>query len=202
MPNFIQTTPNLSGLKVDTSELVVGSNTVERQNVCLADPVTAANIANVVTKGSQGTYALATQPLKDSGRTSVCFSIALAPVSTETLVSFGIFKAGNAGTSGTSYTVTAGKTFRLQCVNGWALTSVNAGAALNIRTGPATGMTIANSFILIPLPMVPNTGWLTVNPATVPDGLEVPGGTTLAVSAVGYSGASVYFYATFIGYEY
>lgn len=51
--NFIQPPANTGlGLKVDTTELVVGANTVERQNICIADPVTAANIATVTAGGA------------------------------------------------------------------------------------------------------------------------------------------------------
>lgn len=45
--NFVQVPPNSTGLKIDTSELTVSANTVERQNICIADSTTAANIAKV-----------------------------------------------------------------------------------------------------------------------------------------------------------
>lgn len=46
--NFIQPPANTGvGLKVDTSELVVGANTVERQRIVLADPAGAAALAAV-----------------------------------------------------------------------------------------------------------------------------------------------------------
>lgn len=50
--NYVQVAPNSSGLKVDTSELTSGANTVERQNVCIADPSTAANVATVTAAGA------------------------------------------------------------------------------------------------------------------------------------------------------
>jgi hypothetical protein len=46
--NYIQVPPSSTGLKVDTNEVTVNANVVERQSVCLADPVTPANVANVV----------------------------------------------------------------------------------------------------------------------------------------------------------
>jgi hypothetical protein len=45
--NYIAVNPNSIGLKVDTSELTSGVNTVERQNICISDPSTAANVATV-----------------------------------------------------------------------------------------------------------------------------------------------------------
>ena len=44
---YVQIQPNSTGLKVDTSELVVGANTVERQRMVVADPVYSAGLATV-----------------------------------------------------------------------------------------------------------------------------------------------------------
>lgn len=44
----VQLPPNSTGKIVDTSELTVGANTAERQNICLADPTTAANVSNII----------------------------------------------------------------------------------------------------------------------------------------------------------
>lgn len=48
---LVQVQPDSSGKKIDTSELTVGANTVERQRVCLADSAAAANIASVAAVG-------------------------------------------------------------------------------------------------------------------------------------------------------
>lgn len=45
--NYIQLPPNSTGLKVDTSELTVSANTVQRENNTISDPSTAAAIAAV-----------------------------------------------------------------------------------------------------------------------------------------------------------
>lgn len=50
--NFIQVPPQSTGLKVDTAELTNGANTVERQLIVVADPLTAANVANVTAAGA------------------------------------------------------------------------------------------------------------------------------------------------------
>lgn len=44
---FVQVAPNSTGLKVDTSELTVGANVVERQRTVIADDATAAALAKV-----------------------------------------------------------------------------------------------------------------------------------------------------------
>ena len=62
--NYVQVAPNSTGLKVDTTELTVGANTVERQNICVADPTTAANVATVSAAGALKVDASATtQPV-------------------------------------------------------------------------------------------------------------------------------------------
>ena len=44
---LVQVGPDSTGKKVDTSELTVGANTVERQRIVMADPTTAAALATV-----------------------------------------------------------------------------------------------------------------------------------------------------------
>jgi hypothetical protein len=64
--NIIQPPANTGvGLKIDTSEMTNGANTVERQNVCLADPTTGANVANVVLglQPAQGYQLVANAPI-------------------------------------------------------------------------------------------------------------------------------------------
>ncbi len=53
----VQLAPNSTGAKIDTSELTVNGNTVERQRVVLADPTTASAIASVKSPGVPATGA-------------------------------------------------------------------------------------------------------------------------------------------------
>lgn len=50
--SFTQVAPDSTGDKIDTSEITVGANTVQRQRINIADPVTAANIATVSAAGA------------------------------------------------------------------------------------------------------------------------------------------------------
>jgi hypothetical protein len=50
--NYIQVPPNSSGLKVDTSELTVNGQTVERQRIVIADPTQAGNLVGVSSDGN------------------------------------------------------------------------------------------------------------------------------------------------------
>jgi hypothetical protein len=49
---LVQIAPDSTGKKVDTSEITVGSNTVERQRVVLSDPASATGLVNVTTTGA------------------------------------------------------------------------------------------------------------------------------------------------------
>jgi len=53
--NYVQVPPNSSGLKIDTSEITVGGNTVERQRIVIADPSNGSNFLSVSTDGSVAT---------------------------------------------------------------------------------------------------------------------------------------------------
>ena len=48
---IVQVAPDSTGKKVDTSEITVGSNTVERQRINISDPVIASAIQNVFPAG-------------------------------------------------------------------------------------------------------------------------------------------------------
>jgi hypothetical protein len=74
--NFIQVPPQSTGLKVDTAELTVGANTVERQKIVLADPQTAANMAAI--SASQ------TLNVSTDGINAQTYRCALAPFSAGT----------------------------------------------------------------------------------------------------------------------
>ena len=61
---LVQVAPDSTGKKVDTSELTVGANTVERQRVVLADDATAAALAKIQNSAPAGTeYALVTRSI-------------------------------------------------------------------------------------------------------------------------------------------
>jgi len=198
--NYVQVSPQSTGLKVDTSELTVGANTVERQNLCVADPTTAANIANVVAKGTQANYAVGTQDLKDSGRISVNLSNAgVAATTTETLVTLTIAKSGLAATSASSYTVTSGKTLRIQMFGIMSSNTSPVAYVLNLR-GNTSGTVTTSSNLLAALGGIATSTYPS-NLITVTDGFEVAGGTSIGF---GFSSSSTgtAIYLSIFGYEY
>jgi hypothetical protein len=60
----VQVQPDSTGKKIDTNELTVGANTVERQNISISDPTSATQIAAVASSSPAGTESgLITRPI-------------------------------------------------------------------------------------------------------------------------------------------
>ena len=197
--NFVQTNPNSTGLKLATCEVVNGANTLEQQIVTLGDPSTAANQAGVVAKGTQGSFGLATQDLKDSGRTTVCFGGTVSIGTSETITPISVLKAGNAIlTAQSSYTVTIGKTLRIQAAYFTATTSSPANTVFNIHA--AVGAVTASSNVVLPFYLTTIASYTYIFSCPIPDGFEISGGTSIAFGCnAGYTGnANI----TYIGYEF
>jgi hypothetical protein len=161
-------------------------------------------VADVQPKGTQGANALATQDLKDSGRVIKIFTASFTAAATEGLVSLTPVSDGVPGSAGTSFTVTAGKRFRLQAL---MLTCFNVTAAIhacqvNLRMS-ASGAVTASS------PLIGTVGTTTAA-ATIglansqaqsfPDGIELSGTMQFGISQIGIAlaGQTV----VLVGYEY
>jgi len=203
MPNFnyVQVQPNGTGLKMDTSELVSGTNTVERQNMVMADPNTAANVQAVVAKGVQGAFGAAVQDLKDSGRVSVVLSQPpgsyWSTTTSEVMQSFAVSKAGAAQlTAQGSYTVTAGKTLRIQIITLTSYYTTPNNTWFNIRAGATTA-----GNLLLPLYVYGNSGGPSYN-VVIPDGFEIAGGTVIGLSVWQTTASGSQIGVSVIGYEY
>jgi hypothetical protein len=142
-------------------------------------------------KGLQplGGGAIGTQDLKDSGRSYVVFSAdGVTPAIAETVITFTKIVADTSTAAQTSYTITSGKTLRIQAV----CASMTAGAtanrirvALRLNTG---GACVAGSKILLPVvELAPNYGTATAAEGgasacfPIPDGLEIAGNGTKAI---------------------
>jgi hypothetical protein len=169
----------------------------------------ATVVGPTLTKGTQGSAGFSVQDLKDSGRTFVTFTATgIAGVTGEALISFSQNKGGTVTAGVTSYTITSGKTFRIQSIN----ISVRAGAAavpfsrciLRSNTGGATTATSA---------VVYNCGEVFGISATIgvggqeminfPDGLEIAGNGTVSFGMSHLDQATTnVINVTICGYEY
>lgn len=114
----VQIPPASTGQLVATRQITVSSNSVQLQCIVVGDPTTADNYGAVVAKGTQGAFAQAVQELKDAGRNPVT----LMGTATATTTTAGtIFPSatrwlGSVSSSGSSFAVTTGKTFRVQSI--------------------------------------------------------------------------------------
>lgn len=152
--------------------------------------------------------ATATGPLqvrdgKDTGRTFlVWFCDAIATVTSEALISIAVNKAGSGLAAATTYTVTTGKTLRLQTLSASVAESsstvqyvkvrVRSGASVTTSSQVCAGLFVASSGA------TNNAGYAE---QCIPDGLEIAGGQQVGISMVSgtVNGLAT---ITLIGYEY
>ena len=166
---------------------------------------TSANQTTPVSKGVQGTTAEPVQDLKDSGRVIKVFSATFTAATSEAMITLTPISDGTAGSTGTTFTVTSGKRFRIQTL---LVTVINAGAAVQ---GVVTNLRIAASgSVTTASPLVATTGAGTSSATAnvvasngegaIPDGLELSGTMQFGISQIGTATAGNR--VTLIGYEY
>ena len=109
---------------------------------------TSTRAVNLNVKGTQGTYAVAIQELKDSGRTFVVFPVDAATlVTTEALISVNVNKGGTLQGAATTYTVTTGKTFRLQSISASVQGTNSTVQYVKVRVRAASSVTASSPII-------------------------------------------------------
>lgn len=175
--------------------------------VTLGDVTTPFRVDGpAITKGTQGSNGLTVQELKDAGRVIKTYvATATAGVTSEALLTLTPYADLAAGSTGTSFAVTAGKRLRLQSlVVTWRNnTAAAGGVTIRFRTN-ASGAAIVSSpvqFAVNATTTGATIGQGATNILIFPDGFELSGAmqfglTQLAVGAVVGLDVSV------IGYEY
>jgi hypothetical protein len=157
-----------------------------------------------VVKGTQAAHALGVQDLKDSGRTYVTFILDnIAGVTTEALTTMTINKGGVV-TTGTQYTVTAGKTFRVQAMIAAVLSGANnAAQSVRVRLRSATTVTVTSGILCSLMAGIQVALIGTVGNSTefVADGLEIAGGQQLGLSQIA-SATTASVAVCVVGFEY
>lgn len=190
--------------------LLAASPLLAQQNVSQPAPVGIAT-APTITKGTQGSTGLTTQDLKDAGRSRVLFTAdAVAVATTEALVTFTKDVAGTGTASQTTYTVTSGKTLRVQSITVSLTDTSTTVARVRVRLRENTGGTCTASSTLAwtadfgPLPGTQAAGLALQGPfmASVPDGLEFPAADSICLSEVATTNATAVLSIAIIGYEY
>lgn len=199
-----------SGSEIDVTTVTTGAGTPNRQCVSIGDPATGANRVGVGAKGTQQTNALATQDMKDAGRTTIAITLDTTSVSTtEVLQTITIAKGvGVATSTGTSYTVTTGKTLRVQAIHVSADSGTTALTAVEVRLVATTSAITTTSprFWNVKLPASGGgavvSGGGAVSDVAIPDGMEFAATDLIGVSAVGAGSTAVALTVSIIGFEY
>lgn len=161
-------------------------------------------VGDTQTKGVQGTVALMIQAFKDAGRVIKVFTGQFTATTAEAMVTLTPISDGTAGSTGTSFTVTAGKKFRIQAL---LLTCFNVTAAIhacqvNFRMSASGAVTTASPLIgTVAVTTAAATANLAASQAqSFPDEIELSGTMQFGVSQLGINlaGQTV----VLIGYEY
>ena len=198
---FFQGTQPVS-LATNTPVIAAGTNTIGAVN------------QQAITKSVQGTTGVTTQDLKDAGRSSRTITLDSFNVAAvaETLMTMSFSSDNGTLTTGSSYTVTAGKRFRLQSilVSSHTITgnTTIAGCIVRVRVNNAGAALISS-----PVQFIQTIyGTASVNQSSInaailiPDGWEFPSGAGIAftVSCAGFvaTTAAPKVNITAIGYEY
>ena len=194
----ITTVSTVTAVTAITNALPTGTNSIGTVN------------GPTLTKGTQGSVGFSVQDLKDAGRTQITLYVdSLSGITTEALATLNITKGLVAQTAATSYTVTSGKTLRIQSITLTVVPPSTTAATSRIRVRAAA--TVAASS-----PVIANVAAGSANvafyagqtQAEIPEGLEVAGGQQIGISHIESSiiagstttGAGVSF--CLIGYEY
>lgn len=174
-----------------------------------ADPslVVAVSPNSLVAKGTQGTNALPTQDLKDSGRTAVVLNASgIATIVSSTLVTIQKYVAGTVTTGVTEYIVTTGKTLRVQKVvitfrpTTPSTTATFVSCTWSLRRNTTT-LAAASSLVGTATAMVSTANPSVAVEMTIPDGLEFAAGDHIGFTQAS-SATTGTFDLTLVGYEY
>jgi hypothetical protein len=188
---FVQSSPDSTGKKVDTSELTVGANTVERQRTVIADDASAAGLAKVQngtpggsdygltvrTAGSvavTGTFWQATQPVSGT------FWQATQPVSAASLP-LPSGAAADATLTGGSMTTRVTDGTNTASVKAASTAAVAADKAVVVAVSPNNSVAVTGTFWQATQP-VSGTFWQATQP--VSGTVTANAGTNLNTSAL------------------
>jgi hypothetical protein len=204
---FIQVYPDSTGKQIDTSQLTVGANTVQRQRMVIAADGTAASLAGVPAGGARGGGAPPPPPRRPPGRTLFSASSAAAVAGTvaEGLMTLTPMRDGANGTAGTSFQPTTGKALRITglVMSVRASAAVASWARFTLRM-TATGAVAAASPVITAIEVgtpAQVIGATATIPFDVPDGLELTGNMQFGVSQIA-AATTVLETVTVVGFEY
>lgn len=161
----------------------------------LAGSQTAANSLStalasdqLTAKGTQGASAMPVQNLHDAGRTYVTLYLdAIAGITTEALATMNI-NVGGTVTTGTSWTVPTGKTFRLQAFQATVKASSTTAVAGRVRVRSAATVAATSGIVAaLDIPILTGTaaaGTGQTEGYQISEGLEIAAGQQVGISHI------------------
>lgn len=199
-------TVNPTSIRALTSAdvVTVAASTNRLGSVRLVD---SADADLTAAKGSQSSRAVGTQALKDSGRTYVTLRASLITgVTTEALATFTKNVNGTDTTGQTAYTITNGKTFRIQALQ--VIINNTTTVANNIIVNVRVAATVsASSPVVATCAAAAAAAVATVkgmDNLAVPDGIDIAGNGSIQIGISHLENVTTASIASFtlIGYEY
>lgn len=186
--------------------LALAASAAAQVNTSQPAPISVTTLPSL-TKGTQGATGLSAQELKDAGRNRIAFTAdRVTPAASDTLVTFTKNVGGTATTAQTTYTVTSGKTFRVQAFTIGIATSTTTAFSIRVALRENTGGTC--SATSAPVAMLESATLTAVlneganfAELPIPDGFEFPASDSLCISAIA-SSATGTLTVTVVGYEY
>lgn len=162
-------------------------------------------VVAAVAKGTQATNALGVQDFKDSGRVSfVATANVLAGVTSEALISLTPIRTVTAGAAGTTLTVTAGKTLRIQSLTLSVrnTSTVVSGAIIRVRMLAGSVLVGSQEYFSLAASTLSATTGITASAAIdFPDGFEISGTTQIGITQL-CSATTCTLDVSIIGFEY
>lgn len=207
--DYIQLPADGAGKKQRTQSRTVGANTVHETYAINTD-ATTGNSARVLNAAPAATdYGLVVRRV-DPARTQRTFhGLGFTPAASETLVTLTPVTAFASGSTGTSFAVTSGKTYRLQALFiSHRLTSATA-QFLRISVRVNTSGAVATTSPIVATAMIPSylaaagggaSAWL-----PLPEGLDIPAsaGANVQIGVTHIAtGTAAVCDVTLVGYEY
>lgn len=204
--NYIQMNPDGTGKKIRTQDRTVGANSVHEQYSINTDEVTG-NTARILNANPATTdYGIVVRPAPLTRTHRVIYLQSQTPSATAATVYTMSSSLGFAtATTGTAFTVTTGKTFRVMAMSVTQYNSTTtAGWARMLLTVNTGGTAVAGSPISAQLTATSAAAVANVGECAViqfPEGIDIPAAASFTVAlAVSATTARVDY--SLIGYEY
>lgn len=200
-------TGNVTAIQATGSNLHVAVDSAPSTAVTNAGTFAVQDAPPTLTKGTQGSTGFSVQALKDAGRTYITLSAQLITgVTSEALATFTKNVNGTNTTGQTAYTITSGKTFRIQSlyVAISNSTTVANNCIYNVRVGgsvAASSPIVLSTAATAPVAVATSKGFFALG---VPDGIDIPGNGTIQIGVSHLENVTTASISSFTltGYEY